>query len=368
MDFFPPVTDDAATWGRIAAANAASDIYAMGGRPLFALNVVVWPKDRLPLELLGEVLGGGAAAAAEGGWHIVGGHTTDGPEPVYGQAVIGEVDRRRMMTKAGALPDQELILTKPLGTGIITTAHKRLPPPDDAPAEGHAAGATTESSGPPPRADIRNVRYVAESAADISYRLSRHRLSEPLQQGPEESETVGEAGRPTWDGRQEKLAVALSTAIEYMCQLNDKASEMAVEAGVTGATDVTGFGLLGHLQEMCAASYVGAWLGAPRVLTLPFAAEFAAGGFVPGGTDRNLAAARPHLDRGLGWGGGGSEGSYRLMGDLLADPQTSGGLLLACPPETASDLLESLLDTGHMASVVGRTLSRIPPGRIELDP
>lgn len=288
VDFFPPVTDDAETWGRIAAANAASDVYAMGGRPLFALNLVVWPQDRLPLDLLSAVLGGGAAIARQGGWQIVGGHTTDGPEPVYGQAVTGEVQADRLMRCGGAEPGRSLVLTKPLGTGIITTAHKRLAPGDPA---------------------------LPQSAFEA--------------------------------------------AVAEMTRLNDTASALAVEAGVTGATDVTGFGLLGHLQEMCAASGTGAVVHAAEVPLLPEVAALAAAGHVPGGTGRNIAAVRSHLHTGPG------EPDAVLL-DILADPQTSGGLLLACTNGVADDLTDALVAAGHTAAVIGETTGSVPPGRIEL--
>jgi len=290
VDFFPPVTDDAHTWGRIAAANAASDVYAMGGRPLFALNVVVWPRERLPLDLLAEVLRGGARTAAEGGWSVVGGHTTDGPEPVYGQVVTGEVDPDRLLRSGGAEPGQLLVLTKPLGTGIVTTAHKRLAP--------------------------------------------------------------GDSGLPE---------SALEAAVAQMCRLNDTAAGLALEAGVTGATDVTGFGLLGHLREVCAASNLGARLDAATVPLLPEVETLAAAGHVPGGTGRNIAAVQAHLrfepadtDRGA------------VLLNILADPQTSGGLLLACPPGAVDDLLGDLAAAGHTPAIVGETSGSIPTGAIEL--
>ncbi len=290
VDFFPPVTDDAHTWGRIAAANAASDVYAMGGRVLFALNVAVWPRERLPLELLTEVLRGGARTAAEGGWAVVGGHTTDGPEPIYGQAVTGEVDPGRLLRSGGAEPGQILVLTKPLGTGVVTTAHKRLPPGD------------------------------ADLPAD-----------------------------------------ALEAAVAQMCRLNGTASELALEAGVTGATDVTGFGLLGHLQEMCAASGIGARLEAAAVPLLPDVTTLAAAGHVPGGTSRNIAAVRTHLR---------SEPADpepdALLLNILADPQTSGGLLLACPPGGADGLLGALGTAGHTAAAIGETTDSVPAGEIEI--
>ena len=290
VDFFAPVVDDAHTWGRIAAANAASDIFAMGGRPLFALNLVVWPRERLPLDLLAEVLRGGAETAAEGGWQVVGGHTTEGPEPVYGQAVTGEVDPDRLLRSDGARPGQLLILTKPLGTGVITTAHKRLPP--------------------------------------------------------------GDADLPAGD---------FETAIGEMCRLNDTASGLAVDAAVTGSTDITGFGLLGHLAEMCAASGTGALVRAGAVPLLPGVAALAAAGHVPGGTGRNIAAVRPHLRFEV------PEGDTDTpVLNILADPQTSGGLLLACPPESAGDLLDALGGSGHTAAIIGETTGSIPAGEIEL--
>lgn len=288
VDFFGPVTDDAETWGRIAAANAAGDVYAMGGRPLFALNIVVWPRDRLPLDLLAAVLRGGAAMAREGGWQIVGGHTTDGPEPVYGQAVTGEVRADRLMRCGGAEPGRSLVLTKPLGTGIITTAHKRLAPGDPA---------------------------LPESA--------------------------------------------LEAAVAEMTRLNDTASALAVEAGVTGATDVTGFGLLGHLREMCAASGTGAVVHAAEVPLLPGARSLAAAGHVPGGTGRNVAAVRRRLHARTG------EPDAELL-NILADPQTSGGLLLACENGAADDLVDALVASGHSAAVIGETTGSVPAGRIEL--
>ena len=290
MDFFPPVTDDAETWGRIAAANSASDVYAMGGRPLFALNVVVWPRDRLPLDLLADVLRGGAAMSQEGGWQVVGGHTTEGPEPVYGQAVTGEVEPDRLMRCGGAEPGRILVLTKPLGTGIVTTAHKRLPAGD-----------------------------------------------------PELPESV------------------LGAAVAEMCRLNDTASALAVEAGVTGATDVTGFGLLGHLQAMCAASGTGARLQAAEVPLLPGVPTLAAAGFVPGGTGRNLAALAEHLRFRPG-----EPDPDAVLLNILADPQTSGGLLLACPPRDADDLADALAASGHTAAIIGETTGSVPAGAIEL--
>lgn len=285
VDFFPPVVDDARLWGRIAAANAASDVFAMGGRPVSALNLVVWPSDALPLEVLSEVLAGGEEAASEGGWALVGGHTTTGSEPLYGQAVTGEVSEERLLTNAGAREGQMLVLTKPLGTGVITTALRHL---------------TLE------------------------------------------------------EGEAQPAAGAFSAAAAEMCRLNADAAAAGAAAEVTAATDVTGFGLLGHLQKLCEASAAGAALDPSAVPFLEGASEFAAQGFVPGGTERNLAHFRRFVD-------GGCESL-----DLLADPQTSGGLLLTCPAHSTDDLLADLASTGHTAAVVGEISSLVGAGRIQL--
>ena len=183
-DFFGPLVDDPYLWGQIAAANAASDVYAMGGKPLFALNLVCWPGsglDGLGLDVLSEVLAGGAAIAERGGWNVVGGHTVTGPEPLYGQAVTGEATADSLLTLTGGQEGQAIVLTKPLGTGIITTAAMRRPAVDSQPG-----GDMHES-------------YQA--------------------------------------------------AITEMLRLNDTASQVAKDAGATAATDITGFGLLGHLKK-----------------------------------------------------------------------------------------------------------------------
>ncbi len=285
VDFFPPVVDDPRLWGRIAAANAASDVFAMGGRPVFALNLVVWPSDVLPLEVLSEVLAGGEETASEGGWALVGGHTTTGSEPLYGQAVTGEVAEERLLTNAGARDGQTLVLTKPLGTGVITTALRQLTPAE---------------------------------------------------------------------GAEEPAAGAFRAAAAEMCRLNADAAAAASAAGVTAATDVTGFGLLGHLQKLCEASDAGAALDPGAVPLFEGASELAALGFVPGGTERNLAHFRRFVD--------GECDSF----DLLADPQTSGGLLLTCPASSTDDLLADLASTGHTAAVVGEISSLVGAGRIRL--
>ncbi len=278
-DFFTPLVDDARTWGRIAATNAASDVYAMGGRPILALNLVAWPVDALGPEVLAEVLRGGADAAAAGGWLAVGGHSIDDPEPKYGQAVVGEVHPDRIMTNTGLRPGQSLVLTKALGTGAITTAVK-----------------------------------------------------------------LG-TDRPEW----------VDAAIASMCTLNDVAAQRAVAAGVTGATDVTGFGLLGHLKKMAAASGVDVRVCAADVPALPGAVEAIEAGMVSGGTRRNrewtadVVDVEGDLPESLLW--------------LLADAQTSGGLLLGVDGGLAADLVADLVTAGLPAATIG-SVTAAGAGRI----
>lgn len=270
-DFITPVVDDARTWGRVAAANSVSDVYAMGARPLFALNLVGWNTEALATELLDEVLAGGDDIAAEAGFVVAGGHTIDDPEPKYGMAVVGEVSPDRVLTNAGLEPGQELVLTKPLGVGVITTAIKA----DAAPADAAAAAAAS------------------------------------------------------------------------MCRLNAPASEAALDAGATGCTDVTGFGLLGHLGRMVLESGVDAELEFGSVPFLPGAVELARDGMVPGGSRRNLAWIDERLDS------GGHDEVSRL---LLADAQTSGGLVFGVPAGEGAGVVTTLARSGHTAAVIGRTL------------
>ena len=284
-DFFAPVVDDPHTWGRIAATNAASDVYAMGGTPRFGLNLVAWPHGDLPLEVLTDVLAGGAAAAADGGWAVVGGHTVDGPEPMYGQAVTGEADEESLLTNAGAQPGQSLVLTKPLGTGLLATAVKRS--------------------------------------------------------GPEAIEPGG------W------LAEAYAAGVAEMTRLNDEATSTALEAKATAATDITGFGLLGHLQKLATASGVGAVIRTEEVPLLPDVWEMLDQGFAPGGTARNLDHVRPWVR--------GSDNQRILT--MLADAQTSGGLLFCCPPAAAAEAVARLIAAGHAAAVIGE-VSASDPGAV----
>ena len=268
-DFFTPIVDDPEDWGRIAAANALSDVYAMGGRPLFAVNLAAWPGDGLDIALLGRVLRGGAQVAAQAGCFVAGGHTIDDPVPKYGLAVVGLADPGRLMTIARAAPGDQLILTKAIGTGVIATAIKR--------------------------------------------------------------------------GAPDPAAVA--AAVASMTLLNAGASQAALAAGVRAATDVTGFGLLGHLHRMLAASGVAARINATAVPVLPDAAALAAAGFVSGGTRANIARIRPatSLDPAVS----------EELAVLLFDAQTSGGLLLAAPPGALPALLDDLLARGLPAARIG---------------
>lgn len=279
-DFITPIVDDARTWGRVAATNAVSDVYAMGGRPLFALNLVCWNSAELPASLLDEMLAGAAEVASDNGFVIAGGHTVDDPEPKFGLSVTGEVHPDRMLRNTGLRDGDVLVLTKPLGTGIIATATKA----------GQANDTATE---------------------------------------------------------------AMVTA---MCRSNAAASAAALDAGATGATDVTGFGLLGHLGQMAYASATDVTLDVAAVPLLPHARELAAAGYVPGGSGRNLEWARERLHT-------GEVDTTTLL--LLADAQTSGGLLFGAAPEQAERAVATLSDTGHECAAIGRVTSG--DGRIQLN-
>ncbi|MET7402073.1 selenide, water dikinase SelD [Dactylosporangium sp. NPDC005572] len=239
-DFFTPVVDDPYDWGRIAAANALSDVYAMGGRPVVAVNLLAWPREVLPMEMAATVLAGGLDVAREAGCHVAGGHSVDDPEPKYGMAVTGLADPQRLLRNDRGVAGVPLTLTKPLGIGVLNSRHK----------------ATGE--------------------------MFPH-------------------------------------AVAAMTRLNRDASEAALAAGAVCATDVTGFGLLGHLHKLARASGVTAVLDHAAVPYLDGAREALRDGFVSGGTRRNLDWVRPHLDSGAG--------EDELL--LLADAQTSGGLLVA---------------------------------------
>jgi selenide, water dikinase len=276
VDFFTPIVDDPSAWGAIAAANALSDIYAMGATPLFGLNLVGWPREQLPFEVLGKVLEGAAAVARKAKCLILGGHSIDSVEPTFGMAVVGEVHPDRMLTNAGACVGDRLVLTKPLGTGILATALKR-----DA-----------------------------------------------------------------------LLETGMTEAVRSMITLNDGAARAALRVGVSAATDVTGFGLLGHLTNILDASKVAAEIAFDSVPVLPHTRNLASRGVIPGGTHRNLAAA----DR-VEWA------SDLTVTDryLCVDAQTSGGLLLVVPPEHETALLAALIEEETpAAAVIGRIVAGSP--------
>ncbi len=240
-DFFTPIVDDPYDWGRIAAANALSDIYAMGGRPVLAVNLLGWPRAVLPGEIAAEVLRGGLDVTRLAGTPLAGGHSIDSPEPLYGLAVTGVGDPRTLLRNDAARPGLPLSLTKPIGVGILANRHK----------------------------------------------------------------VTGEV---------------FPQAVETMVALNDVASRAALAAGIRAATDVTGFGLLGHLHKLARASGVAAVIDAASVPVLDGARESLADGYLPGGSRRNLDWVREHLS---------ADGIGDLEALLLADAQTSGGLLVA---------------------------------------
>ena len=286
-DFFTPMIDDPRAWGRIAAVNAVSDVYAMGGAPLFGLNLVAWPNGVLSLDLLAEVLAGGSDAADEGGWVVVGGHTVDGPEPMYGMSMTGEVQEADLLTNAGGREGQVLVLTKPIGTGLLATSVKWSEP-----SEVRAGGSLYDS-------------YTA--------------------------------------------------GVREMSRLNDRAAEVAKAASATAATDVTGFGLLGHLHELASGSGLHAIIDAGSVPLLPQAIELLDRGFVAGGSQRNLEHVTEFIS-------GGDERTNQM----LADAQTSGGLLFSCAEQDATTAVEQLRDTGHDAAVVGH-LERGESGTVTIE-
>jgi len=282
-DFFTPIVDDPYDWGRIAATNALSDVYAMGGTPLLALNLVAWPREGLAFDLLARVLDGGADLVGAAGAVIGGGHSIDDDEPKYGLAVVGTVDPDRVLTNSGARAGDTLVLTKPIGLGVISTAIKR---------------------------DTAPPALVAE-------------------------------------------------AVRVMTTLNAGARDAALELGdaVHAATDVTGFGLLGHLRELLVGSGVAGEIDADAVPVIDGVRELLAQGMVAGGTQRNHA----FVSESTAWG--------RLPEPeqlLLADAQTSGGLLLAVTDDATSDLVAALeLNGTPAATVVGRTVAG-EPGRITI--
>jgi selenide,water dikinase len=275
VDIFTPVVDDPGDWGRIAAANALSDVYAMGGSPLTALQFLAWPREKLDFDIAGEVVGGGMEVMAKAGCTVVGGHSIDGPEPTYGFAVTGTVATNGFFANSGARPGDELVLTKPLGIGIITTAIKRGKCPPD----------------------------VAR------------------------------------------------TAIDTMTSLNEPAGQALARHGATAATDVTGFGLLGHLREVCLASGTGAIVELGRVPVLEGATRLLEVGMWAGGSQRNLRSVLPFVKSGV------DEAGLKV----LADAQTSGGLLVALPPGAAEAYVDDVPGSALIGSVTTGPIIEVMP-------
>lgn len=266
VDIFTPVVDSPHDWGRIAAANALSDVYAMGGAPLTCLQYLGWPRDELPFSLATEVIRGGMDVMAAAGCTVVGGHSIDSPEPTFGYAVTGIVDSDRVISNAGGQPGDVLVITKPLGVGVITTAIKRRRCPDE----------------------------LAEQA------------------------------------------------IELMAELNRAAGENLHAHGAHAATDITGYGLLGHLREICDASGTGAVVDFDRVPVLEGVQELVALGIWPGGSQRNLESLELQVT------------TERDLDELkvVVDAQTSGGLLVALPEERAASYVETVgaTEIGHLTA------------------
>jgi len=285
VDFFTPIVSDPYQFGAIAAANALSDVYAMGGRPVTALNIVAYPRksEEMPLSGLAEILRGGADKATEAGANIVGGHTIDDPKPKYGLCVTGVVHPDQVWRNLGGQPGDRLVLTKPIGTGIVSTA-------------------------------VRKGKVSAEVAAEVS---------------------------------------------ALMATLNRTAAEIAAQGPVHACTDVTGFGLLGHLREMVADGACGARLELGRVPVIATTRDCAADGDMPGGSRRNLQAVQAHVRF--------DDGVSEIDQLVLCDAQTSGGLLLAVPPARAEALVGELRAVEVPAVEVGEIVAT-DPGFIRVVP
>jgi selenide,water dikinase len=277
VDFIPPVVDDPYMYGAISAANALSDIYAMGGRPLFALSIVGFPDKKLPIEVLQQILKGAGDKVAEAGIPIIGGHSIEDPEPKFGLVVTGEVHPDRILRNSTARPGDVLILTKPIGTGIITTAIKR--------------------------------------------------------------------GFASHEAILEVMAL--------MAGLNMAAARVMSEFPVNACTDVTGFGLLGHLKEMVCGAGLTAIIDTSAIPVANGVWEYAAAGAISGGSKNNLEYLRNHVQ----W----SAGMADLLKQILADAQTSGGLLISVPDCHAAEMISGLHAAGILsASVIGRMVAGPP--------
>ncbi|MFS8665138.1 MAG: selenide, water dikinase SelD [Limnochordales bacterium] len=283
VDFFTPIVDDPYAFGQIAAANALSDVYAMGGRPLSCLNIVGFPVNKLPAQVLADILRGGADKVREAGAVIIGGHSVDDAEPKYGLAVLGIVHPQRLLTKAGARPGDVLVLTKPIGVGAITTAIKRGLASDD---------------------EIEEV-------------------------------------------------------VDVMRRLNN-VTDVLHRAGVRAATDITGFGLLGHAAEMARESRVALRISAGQVPVLPAAYKYAEQNVFPGGSRANRRFVEPWVTF--------SDAVPEPQRMILCDAVTSGGLLIACPPAELEQLLAGLRDAGTISQAVIGQVEKGPAGHITVEP
>ncbi len=274
VDFFTPIVDDPYDFGQIAAANSLSDIYAMGGKPMFALNIAAFPINDLPKEVFAEILKGGGDKAKEAGISIVGGHSIDDKEPKYGLVVTGDVDENQLVKNSTANPSDSLVLTKPLGTGIIATAIKK--------------------------------------------------------------------------GVAEKSLIEEATAV--MIQLNELASSLMAKHGASAATDVTGYGLLGHLLEMCRASQVSAEISFSNLPFIDGVENLALDGIIPGGTKRNFNYVSPKVNF-----------RYELKEHqklMVADAQTSGGLLISLPQDNAQKFVAEFNDNSPNPAVIIGTVTK----------
>ncbi len=265
-DFFMPIADDPFDFGRIAATNAISDIYAMGGTPIMAIAILGWPLDKLGPEVAAQVIDGGRRVCADAGIQLAGGHSIDSPEPIFGLAVTGRVPRQFLKTNAAARAGSLLYLSKPLGVGILTTAQKK-----------------------------KKLRAEHEHLAR-----------------------------------------------DLMCELNSVGAQLAREESVNAITDVTGFGLAGHLLEMCQGSGVRAVLNYSSLPVLAPVYEYLAMGCIPGGTGRNFHSYGSHLSK-----------VNEQQKNILCDPQTSGGLLVAVSPEGAANLESIMTDAGCQFARIG---------------
>jgi selenide,water dikinase len=270
VDFFAPIVDDPFTFGRVAATNALSDVYAMGGEPLTALNIVGFPVKKLPIEVLTEILRGGQAAVVDAGAVIVGGHTVEDEELKYGLSVTGRVDPRHILTNAAAKPGDRLLLTKPIGSGLISTAFKK---------------------------------WRSKMPAEVEGRM-----------------------------------------IEVMCTLNRDASRAALQLGVRCATDITGFGLLGHASHIARASRVTLRIAVDRVPVMEGAEQAFERGADTAGGQRNAEYLKPIVDWGVG--------RTTFQRTLLVDPQTSGGLLVAAAPDVVAEYVQRVPGAVEIGEVV----------------